>query len=349
MDGQATGGRRTRRTTRAAQPRAPRLADVARLAGVSAQTVSNVLNGRTGFGEETRQRVLAAAEELQFRPNRAARQLRTRRSQQIGLHVPEEDFSVTNPWTVGFTRALISAAERAGQSLVVFTHRLEREGDAEELVAAGVDGFILCNIDPEDPRPRLLAGLGSPLVVFGRPEPSVSVQSVDIDNVAAIAEMVDYLVERGHRSFGFVGYSAPEFWNLERFEGARDRLAEHGLDLPEHWVVTGDYERVRRVAPTVLLGEDRPDAVVCASDSLAAQLHGTATRLGLVPGRDLAITGFDGLPTAFELDPPLTTVAIPVDEAAQTVVELLLEQVEGTATGVGEHLLRTAVRVGGSA
>lgn len=349
MSGPAKKTGRGRRATVTPEHRPARLADVARLAGVSAQTVSNVLNGRSGFGEETRDRVLAAAETLHFRPNRAARQLRTRRSGQLGIHVPETDFTVTNPWTIGFVRELIQAAERAGQSLVVFTHELREESDTEAMLAAGVDGFVLCNLDPDDPRPRLLVNADTPVVVFGRPDPTVEVPSVDIDNVAAMQAMVDHLVAAGHRTFGFVGYDEPKYWNAERFEGARDRLAEHGFEIPGRWRVTGDYEHVRRVSPEVLLGEDRPDAVICASDSLAAQLHWSARQVGLTPGRDLAITGFDGLPTAVELDPPLATVVMPVAEAATTVIGMLLDQVEGTAGDPAARTLPTTLRVGGSA
>ena len=328
--------------------RPPRLTDVARAAGVSAQTVSNVLNGRTGFGEETRERVLAAAERLQFRPNRAAQQLRTRRSKQLGLHLPAAELGAHNTFSVTFLRAVVQAAAGHDHQVVVFTHPVDEHSMRAGLLHAGVDGFVLFNIDPADPRPGILAQAGIPFAVFGRTSAELPQAWVDIDNEAAVAAVVDHLADRGHRRFGYVGYAEREFWNAARLQGARRRLRERGLELPERWQVRGTYEHVRARVPALLRAHDRPDALICASDSLAVLVHGLADRAGVRPGADLAITGFDGMSSALELAPPLTTVALPLTAAAEAVVRMLLDQVAGAGAPAAGTILPTELVIGGT-
>ncbi len=325
-----------------------RIVDVAREAGVSAQTVSNVVNEREGFSEETRRRVLAAIDRTGYRPNRAARNLRTRRSGQLGLHLPASHLSVQNTFSINFLRAVIEATERADHQLVVFTHPADGATGAATLTTTGMDGFVLYVVDPADPRPRALTDAGIPFAVFGRTEPTLPQAWVDIDNVAAMADVVDHLVERGHRRFAFVGYDEPEYWNHQRLEGTQLRLAEHGLGIPARWLVRTNLDTIRAEVSRRLLGEDRPDAVICASDSLAVIAHAAASHAGFRVGTDIAVTGFDALPQAIAVDPPLTSVALPVVAAADAVVRLVISQIEGEPAPDHGTILPTHLVIGGS-
>lgn len=331
-----------------ASPPRPRLRDVARAAGVSAQTVSNVLNGRTGFSEVTRVRVLAAAERLHFQPNRAAQRLRGRRSMQLGTHLAEDVLGLHGNFTVGFLRALIRAAEEEDHQLVVLTAPFEERLVRSRLLQAGVDGFVLYNIDPRDARPGLLSEAGIPFAVLGRTAPTARQAWVDIDNAAAMHAVVDHLLDRGHRRFGYVGYDEREYWNYERLEGVRGRLRARGLDLVDDWVITGTYERVRDSLSQRLAAPDRPEALICGSDSLAVVVCVVAGRLGLTLGRDLAVTGFDGLAEGLGLEPSLTTVMLPVAEGASRLVAMVVDQIEGGDPPERGLILPTRLRVGGT-
>jgi DNA-binding LacI/PurR family transcriptional regulator len=324
-----------------------RLVDVARVAGVSPQTVSNVMGDRTGFTEETRKRVLAAAAELGYSPNRAAQRLRTRRSRQLGLHLPADQLTVRNTFSISFLRAATEAAEAAEHQLVVFTTPLE-ERAIKALVRSGVDGFILCNVSQHDGRPRLFTEMGLPFALMGRLDPSVPQSCVDIDNVAAMATVVDHLVARGCRTFGYVGYAGTEYWEHDRLTGTRAGLRHHGLELAEKWTVTGLPAVVGGLIGPRLLAGDTPDAVICGSDSLAVLVHGAAVRAGLEPGRDVALTGFDGLPLPVDLEPPLTSVRLPIEEAAAAVIDLLVRQIEGAAAPDRGLILPTSLKLGGT-
>lgn len=336
-------------TGQGARPRAKvRIGDVARDAGVSAQTVSNVLNDRGRFAAETRDRVLAAVERTGYRPNRAARQLRTQRSHLLGVHVPAAHLSPRNTFSISFLREVIAAADRVDHQLVVFTMSMDDEHLAEGLAATGVDGFLLYNVGTADPRPQVFARLGVPFAVFGRLPPGQAPSWVDIDNAQAMHAVVDHLVARGHRTFGFVGYDDPEYWNHERLSGARARLAAHGLAFGEQWFVLGDFEQVEAAADR-LLGPGRPDAIICSSDSLATVVHMLAVGRGLVPGVDVAITGFDGLPLPVELHPGLTSVVLPVAEVAAMLLQIVIGQVEGGPPPVSGRIVPTGLHIGGSA
>jgi len=324
-----------------------RLVDVARAAGVSPMTVSNVLGGRTGFTEETRERVVSVAAELGYSPNRAAQRLRSQRSRQLGLHLPAERLSVREPFSISFLRAATEAAERAGQQLVVFTTPLEEES-VRDLVRAGVDGFVLCNVGQEDPRPRVFTDLQVPFALMGRLDPDLPQSCVEIDNAAAMALVVDHLVEKGHRSFAYVGYDSDFHADVERLAGTLDRLAHHGLELNEDRILTASVETAGDVATRHLLKSDVPDAIICSSDSLAIRVHNAMKKVGLQPGTDIALTGFDGLPLAFELEPPLTSVRLPIEEATTSMIDMLIRRIDGNPPRTAPLIIPTQLAQGGT-
>jgi len=337
-------------TQGAAKPRSD-INDVARLARVSRQTVSNVLNSRTGYSEDTRNRVLRAIEELDYQPHRAARSLRSQRTMQLGYHMPSEQLAAENAFVLGFIQALVRAAAGHGHHVLVFTEQDDELEVFRELVAIrGVDGFILSGSRVDDPRARYLHQVGVPFAMFGRTAPGLPQCWVDIDSVAAASSAVDYLVDRGHKSFAYVGYAAKNYWDLERLEGFRKGLADHGIRVGERSIVLGDtLEEVHGDVLKLLGRKRRPTAIVTGSDVLAAVTVNAATSMGLRVGQDVAVTGFDGGFVQQMTEPPLTTVRIPVDRiAAELIASCLREIDEGTTQGAG-ILVPTEIAVGGSA
>jgi DNA-binding LacI/PurR family transcriptional regulator len=324
-----------------------KIGDVAREAGVSAQTVSNVINQREGFSEQTRERVLKAIELTGYRPNRAARQLRTGRPT-IGLHLPGRHLSVKNTFAVAFLRQVIEAADRLNQQLVILTQELDDSLVESALVSSGLDGVVLFIVDPADPRPGVLARAGIPFALFGRTGPDDPQSWLDIDNAGAMADVVDHLVERGKRTFAYVGYDEPEYWNSDRLTGTLERLREHGLAIPRRRILEGSLESIGGMLPPLFEGTPS-DAIICASDSLAVIVHNAATRAGLRPGIDIAITGFDAIPLCIEPDPPLTSVELPIAAAAEGVIRLLIDQIEGRPPPEHGQILPTRLVIGGSA
>jgi DNA-binding LacI/PurR family transcriptional regulator len=324
--------------------------DVARMARVSRQTVSNVLNNRTGYSEETRARVQRAIEALDYQPHRAARSLRSQRTMQLGYHMPGEQLAAENAFVLGFIQALVRAAADHGHHVLVFTEQGDVLEVFRELVAIrGVDGFILSGSRGDDPRARYLHQAGVPFAVFGRTAPGLPQTWVDIDSVAAVRSAVDYLVARDHESFAYVGYDA-ESWDVERLEGFRKGLADHGIRVGERSIILGrTLEAVHAAVLRLLGGKRPPTAIVTGSDVLAAVAVNAAKSLGLRVGQDVAVTGFDGGFVRHMTEPVLTSVRIPVDRIAAELIACCLRMIDdGTAQSTG-ILVPTEIAVGASA
>lgn len=326
----------------------PRIVDVATRAGVSRQTVSNVINGRDGFTEETRAKVEAAIAELGFQPNRYAQSLRSLRTMLLGFEMSTQQLDVTNPFTVAFLRSLVLAAEGHGYRIVVFAHQAGEQGFRNSASAGVVDGFVLSDSPPGDYRPRVLAELGVPFVALGRTAAELPQTWVDIDNRQAMFGVVDHLVARGHRRYAYVGYPLDVYWNVERLAGATERLAFHGLSFPDQATLIGTPAELRPGITALLKGPERPDVVVTSSDALALMVLNIAHGLELRVGVDVAVTGFDAGPFATMVEPTLTSVHMPIDELAAALVNHLVADLQGGARS-SRVVIPTRLVVGGSA
>jgi DNA-binding LacI/PurR family transcriptional regulator len=325
--------------------------DVARLARVSRQTVSNVLNNRSGYSEDTRARVLRAIAELDYQPHRAARSLRSQRTMQLGYHMPGEQLAAENAFVLGFMQALVRAAADRGHHVLVFTEQGDELEVFRELVAIrGVDGFILSGSRVDDPRVRYLHQAGVPFAMFGRTDPGLPQSWVDTDSVAAAASAVAYLVDRGHESFAFVGYDTRNYWDLERLEGFRKGLADHGIRVAEGSIVQGATLDEVHAGVLRLLGRARrPTAIVTGSDVLAAVVVNAAGTLELRVGTDVAVTGFDGGFVQQMTEPKLTSVRIPVDRIAAELIGRCLREIDDGPTSEPGSIVPTEIVVGASA
>lgn len=320
-------------TTPPAQAPAPTVADVADTAGVSRQTVSNVVNAPHRVRPETRTRVEEAIAALGYQPNRAARALRVAASRLIGYRVePVHDESMANIHD-RFLHALAEAGREADHHLLLFT-----ADDAEDEIAAcgrlfrtgGVDGFVIYGIDHGDRRPAALLRLGAPFAAFGRTDHDADHPWVDVDNAAGTAAAVEHLVARGHRRIGFLGWPEGSAVGDRRAEGWRTTLDKHGLLVDAHCldVRSEDTAAVGAALTAYLLDRAQPPtALVAASDTLAIGAVQTARTRGLVVGRDLAVVGFDDTPIARALD--LSSVRQPIEAVGRAVMRALLDRLPG--------------------
>ena len=326
-----------------------RIVDVARVAGVSAQTVSNVMNDRVGFSEDTRRRVLDAVRETGYRPNRAARHLRTRRTGQVAFHLSSVQMDVRNPFTLTLLRHLIREADERGYRITVLTDTSPNPDHFRADVEQGeVDGYLLSDCDLGDHRVAILSESGTPFAVMGRTRPDQPQTWVDLDNAGSMRMLVDHVVAAGHREIAYLRYPGTGYWEDERLDGVRDGLEAHGLRLRADRVLVGEMDDVPRLVRPLLSRSDRPTALLTSSDSLAVRAVAVTHALGLVPGRDVAVTGFDGCALETVTDPPLTTAQIPVADVAAVLFDRLIRVIEGVDAEPG-RLLPTTLFRGGSA
>ncbi|GAA5080026.1 DNA-binding LacI/PurR family transcriptional regulator [Thermocatellispora tengchongensis] len=332
--------------------RRPSIDDVAKLAGVSRQTVSNVLNGRKSyFSTQTQARVMAAMETLSYKPNRAAQTLRSRRSMQIGYHMSGEELEIVKGFTLSFLQALIKAAARQGYQILVFTHSDSNPlAVFNELIARGnVDALIISESQVDDPRVRLLAHGKLPFVSFGRLAPDLPQQWVDIDNSDGMAMLMDYLVAKGYGRFAYIGAEGDEYWKVERLHGFRRALEHHGLNAADGDVFQGSGEAIREQVRRVLGRRQRPDAIVTGSDYIAAVVVNVCHSLGLRVGRDIAVTGFDGGAMGLITEPTITSVRIPLEKVASELIARCQAEIDAGPTGRPGVVIPTEIFQGGSA
>jgi DNA-binding LacI/PurR family transcriptional regulator len=330
---------------------------VARAAGVGRQTVSNVLNDSGRVGEATKVRVLEAVATLGYHPHHSARSLRSRRTRQLAYVMPRVQLLPGNYIMQQFLQALAAASARRSHSVVVVVPDGDPRDEMRRLIASRtVDAFLLSELQPEDPRVVLLAEAGIPFSCFGRIGSGLPQHWVDIDNRAAIVEVVEHVLTRGFGRLAFVGYRGENHWDHERVAGFRAGLARRGVPEDEADVLLVDEASARRKIRSLLTGTHRrgahavprPDAIVTGSDRLAAMIYGVAAELRLRIGRDLGVTGFDGSVAAGLLHPRLTSVTVPVEDIARRVIAQALRQLDhGPDEGPGEVVPAT-LRLGES-
>jgi DNA-binding LacI/PurR family transcriptional regulator len=321
---------------------------VAAEAGVSPSTVSNVLNGRSErMLPQTRERVEQAIARLGYRPNGPARQLRTGRSQVVGLVVP----SVANPFWGTFARHLEAAALQAGYRVLLCNSEREPERERdylEELWADGVRGVVLCSSLPSLDHVLPLVERGLALVAFDRTAQAgdpPSLVNISVDNAVGVELATRHLLQLGHRRLAFISGSLRSVNRRARFRGFEAALDEYGLAVDDALVWSGgaedhygdlDFPELGRAAARELLaGRRPPTAIVAINDMCALGVSASARDAGMRVGTDLSVVGFDDIVLADLATPPLTTVRQPLPAMADAAFAHLRSAVERSGNGSG--------------
>jgi DNA-binding LacI/PurR family transcriptional regulator len=313
------------------------LKDVAAEAGVSYQTVSKVINGKAQVAPQTEQRIRQAILDLNYRPNAAAQHLRTQASNLIGyawhIYSPQE----WHPIQEWFLHSMTAAAEAQNYLVTLFNSSgLVAESDtqpyAELYARQKVDGFVVSDTIQDDPRIFYLMEEEIPFVAFGRANEEWDFCWVDVDGRYGIAALVSHLQQRGHQRIGLIAW--PEKFAKTgdyREAGYWQGMEAAGLVTDPDWLVRGmDSPHTGAAGITQFLSlpqERRPTAVICLSDQIATGAIYTVKAANLEVGTDVAITGYDDIPIAKFLDPPLTTIKQPINEVGEWVVKLLLQSI----------------------
>jgi LacI family transcriptional regulator len=318
--------------------------DVARHAGVSIATVSRVMRDSQTVRPDTRDRVLAAAHELEYTPSQLGRQLAERRHAANGIVFPDLSGPYYAEVVLGYEAV---AAELRRSVLILSTHgRTDAEAAVREM-AGRCDGLVILGRTVSDAVIESIADRGSRLVLVARP-PIGSVDSVNAENHASAVALTEHLLAGGARRLCFVGDPAGSPDVAERWQGVQDAVTAHGDDgVDEGEAVTLDRvsgdeydEAAGAEIATAALDWDRlPDAFVCANDELALGLIGGLRAAGVdVPG-DVHVTGWDDVMAARYAG--LTTVRQPMRQIGATAARLLDELILGDRTEPRHELLPT--------
>ena len=282
------------------------LDDLAELSGVSRATVSRVINGGP-VSAETRRRVLEVIEGTNYRPNLAARSLASGRTGVVGvvMHVDpptlfEDSYFVT--LLHGVSDVL---ADRASGMMLWLGNRSKEETLNRILGTGLMDGVIVSADNLDDPLVDGLLSSDLPTVLIGHRRSDLAASYVDVDNVGAADTITTHLIDIGRSRVGHITGRRGSVAGEDRLTGYQRAVARAGLD---EIVVEGDFTRPVGVQAAAELLELGVDAIFCANDSTASGALESIQRAGLIVPEDVALAGFDDLPIASELDPPLTTM-----------------------------------------
>lgn len=310
------------------------LADVALRAGVSAMTVSRVVNGGSGVKAATREKVLAAITALKYISSQEARRVVETGPIRIGVLYSNPSAGYLSEFLVG----LINEATACGVQLVVeWLEQPRTAAAARPFLASGLEAVIVAPPLSDDPAlidAVVSQGLLPMLVAPGRPDPRAS--SVGVDHFHAAVRMTEHLIALGHRRIGFITGNMCHSATACRLAGFKEAMRQAGLAVPDQLIAPGlfTYSSGLSAAQALLQPQARPTAIFASNDDMAMATLAVAHQMGIDVPADLSIVGCDDTPIATSGRPQLTTIRQPIREMAARSVNLLAGQVQARRSGV---------------
>ena len=327
------------------------LKEVSRLAGVHPSTISRVLRNdpRLRIAEETRRRILAAIDAVNYHPNRIARSLRSQHTNILALMVPD----IANPFFAVILRGVEDAAGAEGFSVIICNtdERDEKVLPYLQVVRGRlIDGMLIATARREDPTVAQLYREGYAVVLVNRLCDEPAVPAVSTDEQLGTRLAVEHLIRLGHRHIAHI--SGPEGVSTAcaRRHTFEQVMREHGLPVRPEWVVPGEYNRrAGYLAMRELLAlPQRPTAVLAANDLAALGAMTAIREAGWSIPEHISVVGYNDIPIAAEVTPPLTTVRVPMREMGARATELLIARILGRPVAKTRVVLAPELVVRGS-
>ena len=320
--------------------------EVAAEAGVSTATVSRVLAGPDKVRKPARDRVLLAVRKLDYHPNRLARDLRAGLRKVIGVVIPD----LQNPFLTGVVHGVEAVLYEAGYTLVLGHSDGLAERERAHLAVLRGEGAAGLILIPDNGAGTSYASLQAweiPVVAVDRVPHGLQVDLVATNNREGVREAVAHLLGHGYRTIGFI--NGPEGLSVtrERLAGYRDALAASGVAVRDAFIVHSDFRHAGgKAAMTRLLGMPKPPrAVVVANNLMTLGALQAIHEQGVRIPEEMAVVGFDDMPWATSLRPPLTAVAQPAEELGGAAAQLLLERLQDRHRLVRHVILPTRLMV----
>lgn len=311
--------------------------DLAKKLNLSITTVSRALDGYSDVSAETRERVVRAADELGYRPSYIARHLRKHRTDTIGYVLPTSSPQFSDPFYTSFLTGLCDESASRRIDLLVTSappgSKQEQEQYRHWVLSGRVDGIVLNRLRLQDWRVSFLEERRLPFSGLGYSLTSERFPRVEVDERDGFAALTRRLIELGHRRIAYIGAPPELSLQTERSAGYRQALQAAGIPADPRLELPGDlseqcgYETALRL----LRDPEPPTAILGCNDLTALGAHKAARELHINIGEELAIAGYDGIPEAGFVHPPLTTLAQPTYEIARRLVEMLLDRLDAAS------------------
>jgi LacI family transcriptional regulator len=304
--------------------------DVARIARVSTTTVSRYLNESIRLPGETTERIDRAIADLNYRPSVLAKRLLTGATEIIGLATPD----IGNPFFAELASSVEARAAALGYSVILCStgNRLDQElVYLERLASRHADGLIFLTNHGDDGTLRRAFEVRRNIVLLDEDIRGLDVPKVFVENEQGGAMATECLIKAGHRRIAHVSGPRNLFSVQERERGFRAALRGIGVDVPENYVLFGRYDRAfgHEAARRLLALPEPPTAIFAASDYLVMGILDALQELGLKAPADLSLVGFDDMPFASLLNPPITTVRQPIRLMGEHGVNALIARIKG--------------------
>jgi DNA-binding LacI/PurR family transcriptional regulator len=309
--------------------------EIAAELGLSVATVSKALADYPDVAPATRQLVKETARRMGYWPSAAARSLRTRRTDTIGLVFCIMDRHLTDPYYLDLLASIGEECARHGFDLLLSAcPDRERERSAYDRMVGGkrVDGMILTGTRHHDERIVYLLEQEVPFVAFGRLDDDGEFPYVDVDGTKAVRDGVQHLIEQGYRRIGFIGLPQELVCAGHRFQGYKAALEENGLALDPHLVLYCErltQEAGYRAMQRLLALNEPLDAAFVCSDVMALGAMKAVQEQGLTVGKDFGIVGFDDIPMAAQVQPSLSSIRQPIYEVGVLLCRMLIRLIQG--------------------
>ncbi len=323
----------------------PTIRDVARRARVSISTVSRVLNNSAAVDEEKRKRVVAAARDLDYVPNPAARSLLGQSTGGIGVLLPY----IAGEFFSDFLHGIDRYTSENGYYLIVSSsHRSLTEFRA---VISGlnrrVDGLIVMSTEIPARTVRGWLPAGMPIQFVNTEVDQDETESFNFDNRDGAVQMTEHLIAQGHRRIAFLSGPPSSYDALRRLDGYRSTLQAHGIAFDPALVLPGDFtlDSGVQAVPALLALDPRPTALFAANDLSAYGVQSALRDAGLSVPEDIALAGFDDSLLARMSSPTLTTVHVPVREIGLAAIERLVARIGGDEQPLSPVQLPTEIVV----
>lgn len=303
--------------------------DVARAANVAVSTASYALNGSDKVSEQTREKVLNAARELNYTPNNAARNLKTRKTDLIGLFV----HSINGPFYDKLIKGIQDVVNLKEYELIIFCDSGQKPGTSYNFLSERrVDGAIIISPNITDEQVLNLANKKLPMVVLDRKITANNLCSVLVDNRKGTQDAVKHLINLGNKKIGFISGPENSFDNNERLKGYIDTLKSNSIELVDKYILKGKfteesgYEVVKKYLSE---NKDIPTAFFSSNDEMAVGAIKAFQENGIRVPEDVAIVGFDDILIASYIQPKLTTVRRPMYELGSFSAHMLISMLAG--------------------
>ncbi|WZL71598.1 LacI family DNA-binding transcriptional regulator [Clostridiaceae bacterium 35-E11] len=303
--------------------------DVARKAGVSISTVSRVINNSKPVSSEIRQKVLKVIEETGYTPNPVARSLVMRKSQLIGVVVPD----ISN----AFIGEILSGIEEIGKMYGYDIILCSTYGDVEQelrylnlLTAKQVEGIIFMTWKLEDRLVAYLVDTDIPVVLINRNTSKLHIPSVSIDNFKAAYEMTTYLIENGHKNIALIRNSLDlDAFGLAQYKGYKKALQEHGIEVDENLVKYGHFklEKSYEIVQNYVNNNTLPTAIFATSDVMAIGAINCLLDNGYKVPDDVSVVGFNDIKLASIYRPNLTTIHQPLYDIGAVAIRMIVKKI----------------------